>query len=278
MENTCHSMAGKTRVQGGEGTTGDKQVPRILVGFSARQAETWLPTFLEQLDGLDYPEDKLRFAVCEGHSTDNTLKIVMDWLYTKQDWMLFKHNIDDTLLPRERMYYSSNLFHHMFKSSLKHYPDCDYIFKCDCDVSMIPPETLRTLIDLDVDIVAPYVYVDPEMDYNNMFRGQQVFYDGWGYRHRYGQYPGHQRLEYIHEYYKRNMLKDDNIKADKEKRLLPMTRVGANPVLIKRRVFNEVEYDGVHATPGFVEQAVKQGFHAWAYPDLTCYHTWRGLG
>jgi hypothetical protein len=255
----------------------EKNLPRVMIGFSTRQAETWLPRFLEQLDGLDYPEDKIRYAVTEGHSTDDTLNIVTEWLKTKKDWMLFKHNIREDIVVRERMFYSSNLFHHIFKSDLKYYPSCEYIFKCDCDVVMIPPETLRTLISLDVDIVAPYIYIDPEIDMRNRFREEKIFYDMWGYRHLYGPYPGQQRNPSIHEYYKRNIERDQSIRADLSKRLLPMKSVGANPVLIKRDVFLNVEYDGNKATPGLVMEAVKQGYKAWAYPDLECYHSWRAI-
>ena len=213
----------------------------------------------------------------EGHSTDDTLGILMDWLRTKQDWMLFKHNISETYNPRQRMFLSSNLYHQVFIRDHPGYQSCTYIFKCDCDIEYIPPETLGTLIELDVDIVAPYTYISTEDTPDNPWRHRKQFYDTWGYRHLYGPHPGYQRQPQIHEYYSRNLTRDKTIQADTVKRLLPMQSVGANPVLVKRKVLKKVEYDGRNAMPGFIRRAVAEGFKAWAYPDIECIHTWKSI-
>jgi len=252
--------------------------PLVLIGFVARDAENTLPRFLEQIDNLDYPKDRLRYACVEGGSKDNTRGIILDWMKPKKNTFFIQHDMDDAKFRhRERMFYSSNLWRHYVKTHFKGVEPVDYVFQCDADVVKIPQETLKTLIDLDVDIVAPYIYIDPENNYKNPYRNTHTFYDVWGYRHLYGPHPGLQFNPNIHMYYKRRMLNDDTIKADKEKHLLPMICVGANPVLAKREVYEKVWYTGDKATPGWCMAAREQGFKVWAYPELECLHDWRVL-
>jgi len=252
--------------------------PLVLIGFVARNAEGTLPRFLEQLDNLDYPKDRLRYACVEGGSTDNTRGIILEWMKPKKNTFFIQHDMDDAELShRERMFCSSNLWRHYVKTRFKGVEPVDYVFQCDADVTKIPPETLRVLINLDVDIVAPFIYVDQEKHPQNRWRAKKTFYDIWGYRYLYGPYPGHQFNVDIHEYYKRNLVRDKSIRADTEKRLIPMQCVGANPILARREVYEKVWYTGVKATPGWCMAAREAGFKVWAYPDLECIHDWRVL-
>ena len=250
----------------------------VLIGFVARNSEKTLPRFLQQIDNLDYPKDRLRYACVEGGSTDNTREIILDWMKPKKNTFFIQHDMDDTELNhRERMFCSSNLWRHYIKTKFKGVEPVDYVFQCDADVTHIPPETLKTLIALDVDIVAPYIYVDNENHIQNRWRGGHTFYDVWGYRHLYGPYPGLQFNYGVHDYYKRNIDRDKTIKADTVKRLLPMQCVGANPILAKREVYEKVWYTGLFATPGWCMTAREAGFKVWAYPELECIHDWRVL-
>jgi len=252
--------------------------PLVLIGFVARNASSTLPRFLEQIDNLDYPKDMLRYACVEGGSTDNTREIILEWMKSKKNTFFIQHDMDDDkLIHRERMFASSNLWRHYVKTTFKGVEPVDFVFQCDVDVTVIPPETLKTLIDLDVDIVAPYIYVDNENHPQNKWMGGKTFSDIWGYRHLYGPFPGLQFNYSIHEYYKRNLDKNKSIKADLVKRLLPMQCVGANPILAKRAVYEKIWYTGLKATPGWCDLAREHGFKVWAYPDLECVHDWRVL-
>ena len=252
--------------------------PLVLIGFVARNAESTLPRFLEQIDNLDYPKNRLRYACVEGGSTDKTREIILEWMKTKKNVFFIQHDMDDNELShRERMFCSSNLWRHYVKTAFKGVEPVDYVFQCDVDVTGIPPETLRTLIALDVDIVAPYIYVDNENHVQNQWRGGNSFYDLWGYRHLHGPHPGIQWNYSIHEYYKRNMDRDKTIQADTVKRLLPMECVGANPILAKREVYEAIWYTGRKATPGWCGLAREHGFRVWSYPDIGCIHDWRVL-
>lgn len=247
--------------------------PLVLVAFGAKDEADNLPTFLEQIDNLDYPEDRLRYACVTADSEDDTVDIILEWLRTKKD-TYWRHVTLDLPL-RKRMFTSTNYIRHYAVAMLPNVEPVDYMFQCDADVIYTPPETLNVLIELDLDIVAPYIYVSDEHHHKNQFRDQKIFRDVWGYRFKYGPHPGLQFNYNIHDYYKRNMERDKSIQADLVKRVIPMQSVGANPILIKREVLENVQYDGLHATPGWCIKADSMGYGVWSYPDLECIHDWR---
>ncbi len=248
--------------------------PLVLIAFGARNEASNLPTFLEQIDNLGYPKERLRYAVVTGDSEDDTVDIVLDWLKTKQD-VWWRHVTLDHLPLRKRMFTSTNYVRHYATAKLPNVETVGFMFHCDADVIGIPPETLKALVDLDVDVVAPYLYMSDENDPQNQFRGKKIFRDVWGYRFKHGPHPGLQFNPFVADYYKRNMDKDESIQADTERGLIPMLSVGANPVLIKREVLEEVWYDGLHATPGWCQKANESGYKIWSYPALECIHDWR---
>lgn len=250
---------------------------RVLIAFGARDAEQWLPRYLEQLDNLDYPKSLLSYAVIEGGSVDDTRGIILDWLKDKKNVYYRQIDMPEDIPKRQRMFLSTNHYRAFVKTSMKGVDPVDYVFHCDCDVSYIPPETLKTLIALDVDIVSPYIYIDPEDDIRNPLRKKKRFRDVWGFRFLYGPHPGLQFNSNIPVYYKRNMERNPSIRADLEKRLIPMQTVGANPILVKREVYEKVWYEGIMATPGWCNKAREAGFKVWSYPDLGCYHSWEVL-
>lgn len=251
--------------------------PIVLIMFGARDEAETLPKFLQQLDNLEYPREKLRYAVTTSPSKDNTVDIILDWLKTKKDTYWRHIDLSHIGNIRKRMFTATNYIRHYAAAQLPNVDSVDYVFHCDADIEYIPPETLNQLIGLGVDIVAPYVYNSSENNPYNKFRNQHIFRDVWGYRFKYGPYPGLTFNDSVADYYKRNYLTDDSIQADKGKHLIPMQSVGANPVLIKRHVIDHLLplYDGLHATPGWCILADELGYGVWSYPLLECIHTWR---
>lgn len=251
--------------------------PLVLITFGARDEAENLPTYLAQLDGLEYPRDRLRYAAYTSDSGDNTVDIVLEWLKGKQNsW--WHHSTYDQYPLRKRMFIQGNYARHYALADLPSTEKIEYMFHCDADMTYIPPETLETLVKLDVDVVAPYVYIDPENTPMNPFKGKRVFRDVWGYRFKHGPYPGLQFNHNIPEYYRRNYLSVDSIMADKERHLIPMQSVGANPVLLKRSALEKASwYDGLHAFPGWCIHAQDYEVEVWSYPLLECLHDWRNV-
>jgi len=144
--------------------------------------------------------------------------------------------------------------------------DEDYYFNVDSDVIYMPPETLKVLIEKDVDIIAPYVYIDSSKTKGNKWAGKHQFYDTWCYRFK-GVEWDNKNLTAI------RMIE----KADPKTGLIEMNSVGANPVLIKREVIEEVEYHGDAAIVGFCFQARKFGYKIYSYPTIECIHAWESI-
>jgi glycosyltransferase involved in cell wall biosynthesis len=247
--------------------------PIVLIASGIKNEAKTLPAFFEQIDNLDYPKDRLRYALYTSPSTDNTLDLVYQWLKDKPDaWW---HNMTINLTLRKRMYLQGNYMRHYATLKQPDIEPIEYIFHCDADIIEIPPETLKLLIGLDLDIVAPYVYVSDEHHPLNKFRGLKIFRDVWGYRFKHGPHPGLQFNPSVMGYYKRNIDRDKSIQADMVKRVIPKQSVGANPVLYRASLYDKVQYDGLYAFPGWCLELDKAGYGVWCYPELECVHDWR---
>jgi len=248
--------------------------PLVLISSGIKDEADTLPKFFEQIDNLDYPKDRLRHAVYTSPSIDNTLDLVYEWLKTKPDaWW---HNMSIDFPLRKRMFTQGNYMRQYASLKQPNIEPIEYIFHCDADVTYIPPETLKTLVNLNVDVVAPYIYLSGEDVPRNPYRRTHIFRDTWGYRFKYGPNPGLAFNVGVPEYYKRNYLRNDSIKADKVKHIIPMQSVGANPVLYKASLYDSVPYDGLYAFPGWCVELDKAGYGIWSYPLLECLHDWSG--
>lgn len=237
-----------------------------------------LPRFLQAIAGLDYPKNRIRIAATVSPSEDYSLQALLEWLIETgyEDWNVRYINAPDSPVKRFRTWTCGNWSRALMRAQFKGKEDADYMFICDSDVVEIPSQTIHELISLDVDIVAPYTYVDPTHLPENYFRGRRYFFDEWGFRFLKGPYPGYHFNHTLADLYARNMERDPSIGADLEKRLIPMQSVGACPVLIKGEVIRNVWYEGDQAIVGFCKEARKAGYKVWAYPDIECLHTWRG--
>ena len=228
-----------------------------MVGL-AKDAEGWLPRNLETIEALDYPKSLLSYSYVEGNSSDNTVRLLADWLTTKDKFTFTKRNVQH-IDERVRTWMSTRVAWNALD-------DEDYVFMCDSDVIHLPPETLRVLISKDVDIVAPYIYVDDSYVEKPNPDGPQLFYDSWAFR-----FDGVKWDNSSHTAVK--MIE----KADPKTGLIPMNSVGANPILLKSEVVREVSYSGPADIVGFCIQALKYGFKIYSYPAIKCVHAWESI-
>jgi len=229
-----------------------------MIATSVYNAARWLPRHLQQINALDYPQEAITYCYITARNDDNSEDILYQFLRDKPYYKLLKQTLPQSWSARRRMWEAGRV-------KLLHLDDEDYVFMCDCDVTMIPPETLRTLMALDVDMVHPYIYVDPEDVPENPWRGERRFYDTWAFR--FHGVPWRNKIEQAEE---ARALADD-------RGLIYMDAVGANPLLIKSDVLAEVMYRGDLAILGFCSQARKLGFEIYAYPALECLHSWEAI-
>jgi len=140
----------------------------VLIKSLFSNSSKWIDRFFNSLDKLDYPRDKLRFAFLEGGSRDNTWDRLKHFGDTHQNVSLSNMDVSDVSKRFERL---ALLRNKLIYENLK---DADYVFSVDSDIVYFPPETLKALINDNVDIVAPYVFIE----------GTSQFYDTLAFRCR----------------------------------------------------------------------------------------------
>lgn len=279
---------------------------KVLIGAPVKNAARWLSHNLAAIDGLDYPKELLSYSYVYSASEDDTLDLLYGWLKNKSRWTIQKLEISsDNWMTRQR---NHRFMKHMTQlldsharvvdedrqdnekftyalpldavpSGVSHYQvwtakkyilnvlgDEDYYFNVDADVIHMPPSTLSALVEKDVDIIAPYVYIDSSPAPGNVWAGLKVFYDSWCYRFK--------DVPWINSHISAVEMLEH---VDPVTGLIEMESVGANPVLIKREVIEEVEYHGDEAIVGFCYQARKFGFKVYALPAVECLHSWEAI-
>jgi len=249
---------------------------KVQIQSSVYWAEPWLNRFLTQIENLDYPKEDIRYAFVTAPNPDNTLTILFDWLKNKHNFYLRQIKMPSDFVAREKMWMSGNFARLFATTPMKGDWLPDFVFICDCDVIKIPPNTLRRLVELDLDIVAPYVYVNPESEEGNPVQNQRVYYDTYATRFLYGPYSGTKHPYCFAEWYAEH-IENPDIQADLEKKVIPMMSVGANPVLIRRQVLEQCWYEGNEAIVGFCNLARQKGFKIWSYPEIETTHSWRSI-
>lgn len=245
--------------------------PKVQVSSSIHWSEPWLPRFLAQLEKQDYPKDCIRYAFSASPGKDNTVKILLDWLKDKPNFYVRCVPSKPEWSPRRRMWNAGNYFR---RHALEESPETwkpDFVFVCDSDVITMPPNLIRFLVEKDVDVIAPYVYVSEPTDTG---RSGGIFYDQYGFRYLYGpfNYEQYPRPPYWADWYKSHIGHPD-VHADMTKRLIPMYSVGVNPVMYKRSVLEKVYYMGDEAIFGFCKAVTAAGFKIWSTPDLETVHS-----
>lgn len=245
-------------------------MPKVHIMSNIYWAEPWLPKFLEQLDNLDYPKDRIQYGFSCSPANDNTIKILYKWLEDKDNYYVRMTRMNPQWHARRKMWTASNYNRRFAMIDSPEQDKVDYVFSSDNDVIYMPPNTLKHLVNLDVDIVHPYIYVEKT----------HQFYDSYGFRFLHGpfNYKMFPPVNHWADWYKANMNRND-VKADMTKRIIPMWTVGANPILIKREVIDNVWYDGLsnEAIVGFCNLAREAGYKLWSCPDIECIHSYDSI-
>jgi len=208
----------------------------------------YLPTFLGQMEKLDYPIEKLRWVWLYGRSIDFTLDIILDF-HKKHSYEYEIYEEPHNPKPIRSSMYNADLCNE-FK---KLYKGEEYVLFADVDLMEIPPETLKELLKAKKDVVAPYPYIKET--------GQ--FYDTYIFR-----YKG-QRYERIEEngkvYGPFNPIFKDS------KKPIQLDSVGTF-ILISGEVFQKVNWDNPAPHYQFCKNARKAGYTIWALPYLIVGH------
>lgn len=151
----------------------------VLIAILARNKEHVLPRYLKCIENQEYPKDLISVYIKTDNNSDNTDKLLRDWVTANKD-KYKRIEFDDsshsiTLTDNSPHVWNADRFKALAtirNNSLKKAQEygCDYYFVVDCD-NFIAPFTLKELIAKDKPIVAPILRSIPEGNdqYSNFF-------------------------------------------------------------------------------------------------------------
>jgi len=208
----------------------------------------YLPQFLSQMEKLDYPIEKLRWVWIYGRSIDFTLDIILNF-HQKHSYKFDVYEEPYAKRQINNALYLADLCNE-FK---KLYKDEDYVLFADVDLVKIPPNTLKELLKVKKDIVAPYPYT----------KGKDQFYDTYVFRYKGQKY---ERIEENGKVYgPLNPIFKDS------KKPIKLDSVGTM-VLIRGEVFKKIDWDNPTPHYQFCKNARKAGYTVWALPYVRIEH------
>jgi hypothetical protein len=150
--------------------------PKVLVAILAKQKAMFLPLYLKCIEQLDYPKSAIHLHVRTNNNTDDTEKILREWLGRVGSlYASVEFNTQD--VPERVELYGVHEWNPVrFKvmgrlrdTSLHRAAErgCQFYFVADVD-NFIRPGTLKELVALNLPIVAPLLRMpSPNDPYSN---------------------------------------------------------------------------------------------------------------
>lgn len=138
-------------------------IPHVLWHVLVRNGENMLPLFLECLEQQDYPKGRITLYVKTNDNVDKTEELLESWL--AENGHFYKEVIYDKQPSLFRPnFYGGHQWNHERVDLMRHLRDkgfmmardvnADFFFCCDVD-NFILPNTLSSLVELDLPVVAP---------------------------------------------------------------------------------------------------------------------------
>lgn len=171
--------------------------PIVCIAILAKDKEKSLPLYLKCIEELDYPKDRIILYIKTNDNNDKTEVVLSTWLHrmrSKYRCVFYDESSVDSELIN---YHNHQWDKHRFKilaairqESLKFAVNAkaDFYFVADCD-NFLKPSTLKQLVNLNLDIVAPFLTLadrtinNPNysnfhaaIDENGYFKGDRVYY------------------------------------------------------------------------------------------------------
>lgn len=139
--------------------------PLVFVAILAKQKEKMLPDWLHSLEQWDYPKDRMILYVRSNNNTDKTEALLREWVEANRKWYrLVIEEYEDIDTPIQE--YGVHEWNPVrFKAlgairnrsvDLAYHSQADFYWVVDVD-NFVAPHTLRTMVELDLPVVAPLV-------------------------------------------------------------------------------------------------------------------------
>lgn len=220
--------------------------PCITIATACRDIIPSLRPFVERVNLLDWPVDRLRIAVCEGDSVDGTWAQLQAWAAVDRRASLTQCH---TGQPRYGSVVDANRFRNLarvFNAALEivDLSWSDYVLFVPFDVDY-GPQLLKRLAAHNVDMVSPLTWMGP------------IFYDTWALTRGGRQWHNFSR-----------QWADENLGQD----LIEMDTVGGT-VLMRADILRAgCRYTPEEVDRGLSKQARAHGFRLWVDPATSVYH------
>ena len=166
-----------------------KPLPKVLIAILAKSKAGHLPFFLECIEALDYPPESICLHIKTNNNTDATADILRAWV-ARVGGRYAHVEFDDREVPERvqdfadhewnatRFSVLSRIRQHSMDQTLT--LGCDFYFVVDVD-NYLRPLTLRSLVDLNLSIVAPLLKcIDADRPFYSNFH--QIVDDNGYYR------------------------------------------------------------------------------------------------
>lgn len=127
----------------------------VMIASKIREAATWLPRFLTQIEQLDIPDSRVVFMYAK--SQDPSYALIDHYRRVS------RHNVQiyaDPFIPVEERHGAMLTLVKQEIQRLLAKGGEDYYFNIDCDIVKIPPETIKQLMAHQKDVIASMVWTE----------------------------------------------------------------------------------------------------------------------
>lgn len=175
--------------------------PRVMIAsIVGLNQNKWLKRFLQTLNSLKYPADKLTFAFLTSNSTDDTFEILNEFELTHQGAIKWDHfhnkgrvflkGCDINMGGVSRYIKLSTLRNLLLFEALE---EEEYVLMMDSDIVSVPPDLIQQLMNTSSgDVVAPLVMIEDFRDFGDGYFYDRLAFikDGVPFDHFYPYIPG----------------------------------------------------------------------------------------
>ena len=232
----------------------ERDLPKVLVVTAIKFDTTWqrdsFKKNLKEFKNLDYPRDKLKIAyLCYSEREVEFIKAQMT-----------DYNIVTIVDPEEWRKklgkykpFAVHFYADIFNNVKKEITDEEFVLLLDADYVRFPSSILKDLVNLNVDIVSPYLYRDAVYE----------FFDTYGFGrftsdHIYA--PG-----YYQQFEPRPPWED-------HEGIVQLAYAGTGFQLTRASIFKEIEWVNPDSWLHWCQMARERGFVVYGAPQLKAYH------
>jgi hypothetical protein len=217
------------------------QKPKILIASPLKNEAFWIQKHLQTWEKVDYPRDRIRWIILLGRSIDKTEEILLRY-FKKHKW-----NVEIYPEPKFHNPTSNALFiADAMNEFKKYYQDEDFAVLDDGDVIKIPKTFLEETTNLNLDIVAPGIWIENT--------NPPQFFDTYVFRTLDGfKFPPF------------------NIPYKNSKLPIEIGSVGTL-VVVKGKIFKEIAFENPAPTLQFCKNVRKAGYKIWFAPWIKVTH------